>query len=137
MDLFQMSLSASVLILAIILIRACTLHLLPKRTFLVLWAVAALRLLVPYSFSTGMSIFSLLSIPNTPNLSETLQVITASQVSTGTSVSLPAISVTPSPAVSSTDAAFTTGLSGYTIIWLIGFTVFSLFFLLLHWKNRR
>ena len=137
MELFQMSLSASVLILAIILIRACTLHLLPKRTFLVLWAVAALRLLVPYSFSTGMSIFSLLSIPNTPNLSETLQVITASQVSTGTSVSLPAISVTPSPAVSSTDAAFTTGLSSYTIIWLIGFTVFSLFFLLLHWKNRR
>ena len=137
MDLFQMSLSASVLILAIILIRACTLHLLPKRTFLVLWAVAALRLLVPYSFSTGVSIFSLLSIPNTPNLSETLQVIAASQVSTGTSVSLPAISVTPSPAVSSTDAAFTTGLSGYTIIWLIGFTVFSLFFLLLHWKNRR
>ena len=136
MDLFQMSLSASVLILAIILIRACTLHHLPKRTFLVLWAVAALRLLVPYTFSSRLSIFSLLSSSKTPSLTEALQVVTASQVSTETSVSLSSLSANLSTA-GSTSAKETAGLSGYALVWLVGFSVLALFFLVLHLKNRR
>ena len=59
MSLLRMSFSGGVLILAIIVLRALALHRLPKRTFLVLWAVAVLRLLVPFSVSSVFSIYSL------------------------------------------------------------------------------
>ncbi len=47
MRLTQMALSGSVLILGILAVRALALHRLPKTTFLVLWELAALRLLLP------------------------------------------------------------------------------------------
>ena len=47
--MLQMSLSGAVLILLIALLRRVTLHVLPKRAFLLFWAVAVLRLLVPFA----------------------------------------------------------------------------------------
>ena len=44
-----MSFSGGVLILAVIVLRSLALNRLPKGTFLALWAVAALRLMVPFS----------------------------------------------------------------------------------------
>lgn len=49
MDIFQMSLSASVLIVAVVFIRALALHKLPKKMFLVLWGIVICRLLIPFS----------------------------------------------------------------------------------------
>ena len=49
MSLWEMSLTGSVLILVILTLRALTLHRLPKTTFLALWGVTAVRLLVPYT----------------------------------------------------------------------------------------
>ena len=49
MSLFQMSLGGGVLILFIVVVRALAIHRLPKTTFLVLWLIAALRLLLPFS----------------------------------------------------------------------------------------
>lgn len=51
---FHMTVSASVLITAIIIIRALFLHKLSKRVFVLLWTVAVLRLLVPFSFSVDI-----------------------------------------------------------------------------------
>lgn len=51
---FHMTVSASVLITAIIIIRSLFLHKLPKRVFVLLWTVAVLRLLVPFSFSVDI-----------------------------------------------------------------------------------
>ena len=48
MSLIQMSVSGGILILAVIVLRALALNRLPKWTFLALWGVAALRLLVPF-----------------------------------------------------------------------------------------
>ena len=48
MDLLQMSVSGAVLILAVVLIRLAALRAVPKRTFLVLWALVLVRLLVPF-----------------------------------------------------------------------------------------
>lgn len=48
MSLLNMSLSAAVMILVIIVIRALTLYKLPKKTFPALWAVVLVRLLAPY-----------------------------------------------------------------------------------------
>ena len=49
MSLFQMSVAGGVLILFIVVIRALAIHRLPKTTFLALWMIAALRLLLPFS----------------------------------------------------------------------------------------
>ncbi len=70
MSLSQMSFSGAVMILAIVTIRALTLHKLPKKTFLALWGVALLRLLIPYSVPSAFSVYSLAE-RLTPAASET------------------------------------------------------------------
>ena len=60
MNLLQMSLSGAVMILVIVVIRALAINKLPKKTFLVLWGVAVVRLLIPYSLSSTFSVYSLL-----------------------------------------------------------------------------
>ena len=45
--LFRMSLAAAVIILLVTLVRAVTLRAVPKRTFLLLWLIVAIRLLIP------------------------------------------------------------------------------------------
>lgn len=58
MTLLQMSVSGAVLVLSITVIRAFTIHRLPKRTFLILWTIAALRLLLPVSIPSVLSAYS-------------------------------------------------------------------------------
>lgn len=49
MSLIQMTLSGGMFILFIVVVRALALHRLPKRAFLILWEMAALRLLLPFT----------------------------------------------------------------------------------------
>ena len=60
MNLLQMSLSGAVLIVVVIFIRALAINRLPKRTFLVLWGIVLLRLLVPFSIPSAVSVYSLI-----------------------------------------------------------------------------
>ena len=60
MDLLTMSLSAAVMIAAIVILRALLIDRLPKTTFLIFWAVVLLRLLVPVSVPSAWSVYSLL-----------------------------------------------------------------------------
>ena len=60
MTVLHNSLSAAVLIAVIALVRALTLHRLPKNTFCVLWTAAALRLLLPFSIESEYSFFTFL-----------------------------------------------------------------------------
>ena len=50
-SLVQMSFLGSFLILCILIIRTLLIHKLPKTAFLVLWKIAALRLLMPFSIA--------------------------------------------------------------------------------------
>lgn len=59
MSLLQMSISGALMILAIIVIRAVALHKLPKITFVALWDMVLLRLLLPYSLPSAFSIYSI------------------------------------------------------------------------------
>ena len=52
--LLSMTVSASVVIAVIIVIRSLFVHRLPKRLFVILWAAAALRMLVPFSVSVNI-----------------------------------------------------------------------------------
>lgn len=60
MSFVEMSFSATVLILIIMLLRKFLLDRLPKRAFLILWGIALLRLLVPVSVPSSFSIYSLI-----------------------------------------------------------------------------
>lgn len=79
MSLVQMSLSAALMIVAIIILRALTIERFPKKTFLVLWWIVLLRLLIPFSIPSVMSIYSWIS-PDVPKaVHQEVQEITESQ----------------------------------------------------------
>lgn len=67
MSLMAMSISGAVLILVILAVRAGLKGRLPKRTFAVLWMVALIRLLIPFSVPSSWSAYTLLqnAVPET------------------------------------------------------------------------
>lgn len=75
MNLIEMSLSAALMIGAVALIRSVAIERLPKRTFLVLWAVVLMRLLLPFSIPAPTSIYSLLPKPS-PVLHDRVEAVT-------------------------------------------------------------
>lgn len=60
MSLLQMSFLGTVIILLIVVLRAVLINRLPKKTFLILWWIALIQLLVPFSIKSVTSIYSLL-----------------------------------------------------------------------------
>lgn len=60
MSLLQMSVAGGVLIIVIMLARGLLISRLPKKTFLVLWCVALVRLLVPFSIQSEKSVYTFL-----------------------------------------------------------------------------
>lgn len=60
MSLLQMSFLGTVIILLIVVLRAVLINRLPKKTFVILWWIALIRLLVPFSIKSVTSIYSLL-----------------------------------------------------------------------------
>lgn len=59
MSLLQMSLTGSMIILVIVALRMLFLNKLPKKLFLTLWWIALLRLLIPVSITSSLSVYSL------------------------------------------------------------------------------
>ncbi len=59
MNLLQMSFCGAVMILVVALMRVAAIDRLPKRTFLVLWGIVMLRLLVPFEVPSEFSVYSL------------------------------------------------------------------------------
>lgn len=128
MSLLSMSFSASVLILVIVMIRRLLLHKLPKRTFLLLWGVALFRLLIPFTISSRLSIYT---IVNT---------ITGQFANTATPLAqIPVVQDTTAikSAVPLLPLAEQSALSPIVIIWLLGFFTCALFFLITHLRCRR
>lgn len=70
MGLIQRSFYGGILILVILALRAALLYRLPKRTFPILWGVALARLLLPFSFSSICSVYSLFQSGPEPVLPE-------------------------------------------------------------------
>lgn len=58
MDLWEMSLSGGLLILAVAAVRAALAGYLPRRAFLVLWGIVLLRLCVPVRIPSALSVYS-------------------------------------------------------------------------------
>ena len=61
MNLLQMSFSGAAFIIAVVIIRAVAINKLPKKTFLVLWELVMLRLLIPFSIPSMFSVYTLVT----------------------------------------------------------------------------
>ena len=128
MSLLQMSRSGAVLILVIVVIRALAIHKLPKKAFLVLWGVVAVRLLIPYSLPSAISIYSLLGrlVP----AAEEIREMPAS------TLTIPAYHVTPMPETSAVHTA-SVPMNPWTVVWLVGGLICAVFFVMAYLKCRR
>lgn len=135
MDVFQMSLTAAVLIIAIVVVRALTLHKLPKKTFLVLWGVVLCRLLIPFSIPSPFSFYTGLeklervfrTTSSTPPPAEASSILHTVNFS-GTAESIGNVASSGSTSAS---------ISPLVIIGLLGMCVFALFFIVTYIKCRR
>ncbi|MNB74734.1 Regulatory protein BlaR1 [compost metagenome] len=136
MDMIESSLSVVVLIVAIIVVRTLTMHQLPKLTFLVLWGVAAVRLLLPmslpfrFSFYTG--IHSLQRIIGEQFDSATLPA-DGSTVSAGISP-FDVVAVGKSSVIADSSMELATPL---ITVWLAGACLLSIYFIVTYIKCRR
>lgn len=128
MSLFQMSVAGGVLILFIVVIRALAIHRLPKTTFLALWMIAALRLLllfsIPLTFNIhiGLDVFSdvVQELPS-GNIASTLPGDSPPSYDIGTAV--------PSPA--------TEHISTFEILWLVGVLLLAIYFSISYFRSMR
>ena len=127
MSILQMSLSASLLILIVIAIRSFVFNNVPKKTFLALWGIVLLRLMVPFSVPFRFSIYSVAS-----NISPAFTSRTDSNYLQQAFLSKTAtydISI-----VTSNNAGHTNPV---VYIWIIGLAALSIFFIILFFKCRR
>lgn len=148
MSLVQMSLSAALMIVAIIILRALTIERFPKKTFLVLWWIALLRLLIPFSIPSVMSFYSWFD-PNLPAVveqssamestfepvlddsSETMENSTQFEMTPIPDTDIEYVEVKPSKSFSE---SFFDALPA---IWGIGIGVIAAFFGINYWKGIR
>jgi beta-lactamase regulating signal transducer with metallopeptidase domain len=61
MTLLEVSFSGAVFIIAVVMIRAIAINSLPKKTFLVLWEIVLLRLIIPFAIPSAFSIYTLIN----------------------------------------------------------------------------
>ncbi len=123
MGILKMSLSATVLILAIVIIRALALHRLPKITFLVLWAVALCRLLIPFSVPSIFSIYTFANMLKTRFSTIETTVTGMTPISIGTAANTINTSLTKTASIN---------ISPLMVVWFIGLSACALFFLVTH-----
>jgi beta-lactamase regulating signal transducer with metallopeptidase domain len=132
MNILQMSITAGLLIIAVVIIRAIALNKLPKKMFIVLWGVALFRLLVPVSIPLPFNVPNVYNVllPATveqfviENPVNTGQIITSiaeiSEVTEQTTATTPIINIAPT-----------------TAIWLLGMLLLFIFFAIVYFKNHR
>lgn len=131
MDILQMSLLGAVLISAVVIVRALTLHKLPKKTFLVLWGVVICRLLIPFSIPSRFSFYTGIDMLKRA-VAETTA-FTAPVKTTG----IPKMGATPALEHTIGIGAPVVSVSPVTVIWLAGMCSCALFFIVTYIKCRR
>lgn len=125
MSLLQMSISGAIMILAVIVIRALAINRLPKKTFIALWAIVLLRLLVPFSIPFPFSAYSIVD-----NHISIVQGTTIFENENIFPVSLPTIGERMQELTS-------LNISPYMIVWGIGMAACVLFFTISYFKCHK
>ncbi|QWU16991.1 Signal transducer regulating beta-lactamase production, contains metallopeptidase domain [Paenibacillus sophorae] len=136
MSLLQISISTSVFILAVIFLRSLLIHKLPKMTFMFLWGVALIQLLVPVSVQSQFSIFT--AVEHLSRMFTVAKLIPTPESSTfinGTTVIMPPITEHATAPIMPLKTA--SQISPIVWVWLVGFTLCALFFIIPHLRYRK
>jgi beta-lactamase regulating signal transducer with metallopeptidase domain len=129
--LLKMSLSATVLILVIVVIHAVTINKLPKKTFLVLWGIALFRLFIPFSIPSQFSIYTILNILKNTGTELSVPVFRSE------AVTIPGIRTIHSITGNGISAESVQSGAPFLVIWLAGLLVCAAFILTMHLRCRR
>ena len=121
MSLLQMSFAGGILILAVIVIRALAINMLPKKAFNALWGISVVRLMVPFSIQSVFSVYSLMGSHAPGNGLQTIRVLPIG--ASGQAIPLTSSVLNAANAVST-----------WTIVWAAGVLVCAVFFSLAYWK---
>ena len=121
MSLLQMSFAGGILILAVIVIRALAINMLPKKAFNALWGISVVRLMIPFSIQSVFSVYSLMGSHAPGNGSQTIRVLPIG--ASGQAIPLTSSVLNAANAVST-----------WTIVWAAGVLVCAVFFSLAYWK---
>ena len=126
MSLWAMSLYGAVMIIAIVILRALLINQLPKKTFLILWGIVMVRLVIPFTAPSAFSIYSL--IPEKEQSMNTQ----FSGIQDNLSENLPV------NAMADTDHVdITTQISIKWLVWLAGLCLCAGYFLIVYRKLYR
>lgn len=142
MGIIQMSITGAILILVIALVRQIAIHKLPKITFVILWGIVLLRLLIPFSLNLPAS---------TRQSTEYLAGDAVAGSLVGSVAEMGAQNTAPdiSPRTDIIEAINTfnallpditeniTQFSPITTIWVIGMLAVALFVLVIHYRSRK
>lgn len=133
MSLLRMSFMGAVMILVIAGIRMIALNRLPRRTFLILWEIVLLRLLIPFSVPSSFSIYSLFGqyeqMVETEDNTAITNVFPTTFAAQTTPAAMEPVTVAP---VESTGQV---SVSVWTVIWLGGIVFLEIFFGLSYLKS--
>ena len=117
MGILQMSITAGLLVIAIVIIRAVGLNRLPKKMFLVLWGVVLIRLLVPVTIPIPVDFIN--------GVAESVLPVRVTQVTW----------VMEQPTETVQEQALS--VAPITIIWLVGMLAAFIFFSIVYFKNQK
>ena len=123
-----MSVAGGVLILFIVVIRALAIHRLPKTTFLALWMIAALRLLLPLSIPMPFKIHIDLDV-----FSDVVQKLPSGNI--GFPIPGESRHAYDTGAVVSSPAA--ERISIFVILWLVGVLLLAIYFSISYFRSMR
>ena len=121
MSLLQMSFTGGILILAVIVIRALAINMLPKKAFNALWWISVVRLMIPFSIPSAFSVYSLMGSHAPGNGSQAIRVLPIG--ASGQAASMP--------------DSITNAVSTWTVVWVAGVLVCAVLFSLAYWKCRK
>lgn len=130
MNLLQMSFTAAVMILIITVIRALFINRLPKATFIALWGIALIRLLVPFSLPSPLSVYSLANRPEAVHI----PIIPAAGMTGAPAAGIPPL-IPTAPAMPATASA--AGITLWGWLWIAGTALCAFYFALAYIRCRR
>ena len=143
MSVFHMSISAGLLVIAIVLIRSVGMNKLPKKMFLVLWSVVLFRLLLPVSIPMPFSVPNIFgevsrTVLSDATISLAIEIPFIFENLTNVSDTATGITIIPGTTEQIAEAAEKVSkIATITVVWLAGMFSAFIFFSIIYYKNNK
>ena len=123
--LLKMSISSSILIILIIILRSLAINKLPKKVFVLLWNIAILRLVIPFD------------LPIHYGITSPITKIMDSSIRHSNVTSSPAVMETSKKTVTDTVNLSSGNITWSTVVWGIGTLILLVIFGVLYWQEYK